>query len=402
MNALLLSLLSTNRKKLRQPRRKGVLAVLIAILAVPLLAMVAFAVDIGWIAATQSRLQAAADAAALAGAGQLSNGFPAFAVASSGSYSSIISSAETSATTYAENFANYNGAGNVNALVLSGSDVQFGYTNSSGTYTSPVGANVYPNTITVTLRMDGGLNTTLGLFFAPVLGMSTKTLTATSQAVAYVETGISGLNYSLGINGMILPVTLDVNEWNTFVATGQSPDGTVHLGDNGKPQLQVYPSPGNAPGNFGLLSVGPPTTDTPTYANWIDSGPSPSDMQYLENNNQMPISSSSPASWAGGPGLKTPLESDFSSIMGLPRLIPVFQPASQSPYQAASSTGSNATYSIVSLVGVTISEAGLRGGNMNISVQQATVSDPTIVYSVTPAGEGSSGTPTMAPPKLTQ
>jgi hypothetical protein len=364
--------------------------------------MVAFAIDIGWIAATQARLQAAADSAAMAGAGQLTTGFATFAISSSGSYASVIANSESSATTYAEHFAGYNGAGGLSSLTLAGSDIQFGYTTSAGTYTSPVAANVYPNTISVTLRMDGGLNSTLGLFFAPVLGMSSKTLTATSRAVIYVDNGVSSFNYSSGVNGLMLPVALDVNAWNTFITTGQSPDGTVHTGSNGKPQLQMYPSPGNAPGNFGLLSVGPASTNTPTYTNWIDNGPSPTDMEYLDNNSMVPLSTNSPQAWTGGPGLKSPMQGDFASVMGQPRLVPVFQPVSQSPYQAANGSGSNTTYNIVGFVGVTISESDGSGSSMNISVQSATVSDPTVIYTTVPAGEGSAGVPTMSSPKLTQ
>ena len=56
-------------------RRRGAVTVLVALLTVPFLGMVAFAVDIAWIVQSRSDLQNAADAAALAGAEQLMNGF---------------------------------------------------------------------------------------------------------------------------------------------------------------------------------------------------------------------------------------------------------------------------------------------------------------------------------------
>ena len=40
--------------------------------------MIAFAVDMGWMTHTQNQLQSAADAAALAGAGQLADGFASY------------------------------------------------------------------------------------------------------------------------------------------------------------------------------------------------------------------------------------------------------------------------------------------------------------------------------------
>ena len=60
-----------NRRRPGRPHRRGAVAPLAAILLVPLLGMVAFAVDSGWMVLARSDLQNAADAAALAGAQQL-------------------------------------------------------------------------------------------------------------------------------------------------------------------------------------------------------------------------------------------------------------------------------------------------------------------------------------------
>jgi Flp pilus assembly protein TadG len=384
----------------RKPVRKGAVAVLTAVLGVPLLGMVAFAVDVAWIASAKSRLQAAADAAAMAGARQLMTGYVTYHSPLASSLPTIISSSEASATTYAKNFASYNSAGNVNSLTLADADIEFGYTTSAGAYTKLTGTTTFPNTFKVTLRLDGSNNTALGLFFAPVLGMTTTTVTASATTVIYTGSSITSFNTSLNVNGVLLPVTMDVSAWTNFYATGQSPDGVVHLGSNGLPQLQIYPSPGNAPGNFGLLSVGAPSSSDPTYSSWVDNGPSSTDLQYLDSHSQVPASTSSPATWSGGPGLKSNLRSDFAGIMGQSRLVPVFQPVSLSPYQAAGGNGNNTTYSIVGFVGVTISQADGSGNNMTISVQPAATIDPTASYttsSTVPAGEGSASVTTMLP-----
>ena len=57
----------------RQPerRRRGAVAPLTAVLLIPILGMLAFAIDIGYITETNLELQNAADAAALAGAAKL-------------------------------------------------------------------------------------------------------------------------------------------------------------------------------------------------------------------------------------------------------------------------------------------------------------------------------------------
>jgi Flp pilus assembly protein TadG len=55
-------------------KRQGAIAPLAAVLAVFLIGMVAFAVDIGWIVLSKTNLQNTADSAALAGADPLMNG----------------------------------------------------------------------------------------------------------------------------------------------------------------------------------------------------------------------------------------------------------------------------------------------------------------------------------------
>jgi hypothetical protein len=84
--------------------------------------------------------------------------------------------------------------------------------------------------------------------------------------------------------------------------------------------------------------------------------------------------------------------------MGVPNLIPLFTPASApagwqaqstGSYVAASGTGQNATYAIVGMVGVKISQADGSGGNMNISIQPSALVDPTAYISpqnIKPAG----------------
>src|SRR5436853_634411 len=59
------------RLKRDRNQRRGAVAVLVAVLMIPLFAMVAFAIDIGYVAHVKSELQKAADAAALAGAAKL-------------------------------------------------------------------------------------------------------------------------------------------------------------------------------------------------------------------------------------------------------------------------------------------------------------------------------------------
>jgi hypothetical protein len=296
----------------------------------------------------------------------------------------------------AQKFSVLNRAGNVN-LTLLDQDIQFGFTDASGNFTTAYSG--FPNTIQVTVRRDGAANGVLQTFFGGVIGTSSVNLEATARATIY-SGNVNSLQVIPNVSAHILPVALDYKVWDQFYATGQSSDGTIHLNaSNSLPELHVYPTPGNAPGNFGLLDVGPPQNNVPAFRNWIDDGETPNDISYLVNNGLVPVSFQSPKSWKGGPGLKSTLETDFQSQMWVPNLIPLFQAVSYSPYQAATGTGQGATYAIVGFVGVKLSHASGSGNNMDISLQPTAVVDPTaVILNSLPAGTQSS---TMTPSTTT-
>jgi hypothetical protein len=197
-----------------------------------------------------------------------------------------------------------------------------------------------------------------------------------------------------GVEAHILPVALDYKFWDQFYQNGESPDGTIHNNsNNGLPELHVYPNAGNAPGSFGLVDVGPPSNNTPTFKNWIDDGETPNDINYLINNNLVPVSMQAPEPWKVGPGLTSALLPNFQSVQWEANLIPLFQ-AVQYPnanngytYIAASGNGQNATYAIVGFAAVAVSNATGNGNNMDIAVQPMALVDPTSVISpAMPAG----------------
>jgi Flp pilus assembly protein TadG len=364
--------------------RRGAIVMLAAILAVLMVGMLAFAIDTGYIVAVRAELQNAADAAALAGAQRLQQPFVQFYAPGQKNKASIYDAVLTDTTTptspicTAQKFASNNKAGNVSVTVPA-ADVSFTYWDGTN---APVAASYpsnFPNSVTVVTRRDATANGALRLFFGPVLGVSTIELTATATATIYAG-DVSSLQVIPGVNAHILPVALDVNQWTNFAKTGTSPDGTTYLGPNGNPQMQVYPSPKNAPGNFGLLDVGTPANNTPAFRSWIDTGETPNDIKYLVTNNLVPVSMSAPEQWKGGPGLKSTLVTDFQSVMGEPNLLPLFKPVndgSSGTYQAATSQGQNTTYAIVGFVGVTVTQADGSGSSLIISVQPMATLDPT-------------------------
>jgi Flp pilus assembly protein TadG len=168
--------------------RRGALIPLFALLLIPLLAMLAFSIDAGWMVLVRTDLQNTVDAAALAGAEKLQNLYVQYNMPGQPSQGTILSRATTnsgpdSPMGTAEKFAALNKAGNVN-ITLPDQDVTFGFTDAQGNYTSPYLAG-FPNTIQVVVRRDDVANGPLNLFFAHVLGIASTNITATARATIY-------------------------------------------------------------------------------------------------------------------------------------------------------------------------------------------------------------------------
>jgi Flp pilus assembly protein TadG len=407
-------------------QRQGAVAPLMALLLIPLLAMVAFAVDVGWMVLAQSELQAAADAAALAGAQQLlgqqvynpsaqmynlTNGFAQYYLPGQTpqQQSAILSAAKTSSSQTAKNYASYNAAGKVQSLVLNDADIEFGYADNQNppNYTPLPTYTGYPNTVTVTLRLDNQANGPLALFFGPILGMNTINLTATARSSIFGG-NIDSFRTSSAFNSRILPMTYDVNHWNYFLQNGQSIDGVVDLDANGTPQLDIYPSI-KFTGNFGLLSLDQGNDGASTIRGWIDNGVPASDLKNEFNANLLPLSAHDPTKWdwKGNPGLKTSDIHALANHIGDTYLLPLYKPLDPgnpdpSTYAAGTGNGSHYYYNIVQFVGIKITYVD----NKSVVVQPAAMIDPNAVFNkVAPASPPTQSSPlvtTFASPKLTR
>src|SRR5215471_17436522 len=151
--------------------RRGATVPLFAVLLIPLLGMLAFSIDIGYMALVRTDLQTAADAAALAGAEKLQDLYVQYTLPGQTNQSQILNYATTnspgSPMATAERFASYNKAGNV-AITVRDPDVSFSFMDASGNFNSNSGG--FPNSITVITRRDGIMNSPVSLFFGPIFG----------------------------------------------------------------------------------------------------------------------------------------------------------------------------------------------------------------------------------------
>ncbi len=389
------------RKPLAE-KRHGIVTPLAAILIVFLLAMVAFAVDMGYVVLAETELQSVADSAALAGCGQLMQGFVQYNLPnqSAANQASIMSTYLGNARTCAKNYASYNSAGGVSSLTLNDSDIEFGFTDANNTYTPQPTYTGFPNTIKVTMRRDTSANGGVPLFFAPALGVRSQNLKASAAATLYA--GIVD-SFSAPPLTHILPATYDVNAWNSFIKTGKDPDGNTTLDADGNPEIVVYPSV-SAPGNFGQLSLDDSHVGTPVEDGWVANGVATSDLSALSTAGLIPLSShdSTKWDWQGDTGMKSSLVMTIDSYAGSSFYIPLFTPYSPAPsYSAGTGQGSNYYYQIVTFVGVKI----MPTSSHTVIVEPTGVTDPNAIYSaVMPAGTGTLGNSatTFTSPKLTQ
>ncbi len=137
--------------------RRGIACVWFAVLSTFVFGMVAFAVDIGWIALVRNHLQVAADAAAMAGVAVLSGG-------------------NAGAVQKAKDLAAQNIAGGLTETVtLADSDIEIGTWDTTNKSFAPNASP--PNAMRVTARR------TLNLFFGGVLGLGSRTVQATAIAI---------------------------------------------------------------------------------------------------------------------------------------------------------------------------------------------------------------------------
>lgn len=142
--------------------RRGIALMFVTVLLVVLMALVALAVDIGYVVLTRTQLQVAADAAALAGSAYTGQSREAVIAA-------------------ARKFASYHIAAGQPVQILD-SDVEFGTWDAATRVFTPTG--ILGNAIRVTARRDAAHGGSPGLFFGRVLGQFQFTSRASAVAMA--------------------------------------------------------------------------------------------------------------------------------------------------------------------------------------------------------------------------
>jgi hypothetical protein len=336
--------------------RSGSILVLTVMSMILMFAMLAFAVDIGYLSMVRTELQRTADATAIAAAGSLLDGEVASGLTNS-------TSAVSSALGTADQFAHMNKVMNTQPS-LSTSDVVVGYLSNPSDPNIPLNASsVYGyNAVQVRVRRTTDQNGAIPLFFARVLGIDQKGSQA--RATAAFLNNISGFRAPAdGSNLQILPMALKQETWDALMA-GQGTDNYSYDPDSqrvnrradGIKEVNLYPESIDSPGNSGTIDIGSPNNSTTDVSRQIEQGINLHDLSYLGGKITVP------GTFNGDTGMSAGIKDNLASIKGLPRILPL--------YSDVVNPGNTAQFTIVRFVGVRILDVKL---NASMNIKHVTI-----------------------------
>ena len=340
-----------SRRPLRS-RREGNILLLSAFLMILMMAMTAFAVDLGYLCVARNELQRAADASAAAACYELVNeegpqGYNNFTAMSADARAAAVQYASLNPVMK-------------QSLALGTNDVEVGYIANPSDPNSAflTDSASPPNAVRIHLLKTSAQNGQLPLFFGKVLGMSQ--VNGQADATAALVYNFSGFQApSDGSNLDILPFALDVETWDALMAGNASDNysynpatGAITEGSDGIKEVNLYPQGTGSPGNRGTVDVGSSNNSTADLSRQILHGVNANDLSYLggkiEFNNEGKLYLN------GDTGISAGVKDELTSIIGQPKIIPIFS--------SVSGPGNNATYTIVKFVGVRVTYVKLTGG----------------------------------------
>jgi Flp pilus assembly protein TadG len=352
--------------------RRGNVLVLTAALLIVIFAVIAFAVDIGYMQVAKAELQRTADAAAIAAAWEL--------VKSESSTSDDTSLQFSNARSKAIQFAAANPVLTTAAIVdgnqsnSTTGDVVIGYLSnpSNPSATLDTYEPSQANAVKVRVRKTtGSPNGAVPLFFARALGLSTQDMQAT--ATAALVNNFGGFKApSDGTNLQILPFALDIDTWNGLLAGGgndnwrwDADQQKVVSGSDNVREVNLYPQGTGSPGNRGTVDIGACNNSTNDIARQIVHGISASDLSHMGG--EIKFNAQGKLYLNGDTGISAGVKDELASIIGKPRIIPIFE--------HVCGPGNNAEYTIVEFAGVRIVDVNLTGkmSSKRLIVQPAKV-----------------------------
>jgi hypothetical protein len=163
---------------------------------------------------------------------------------------------------------------------------------------------------------------------------------------------------SSGRNLNVLPFALDVQTWQALLA-GFAPDswtwdelsGNVRPGPDGIREANLFPQGTGSPGNRGTIDIGASNNSTADISRQIVEGISAEDLEHLGG--RLELGPEGTLDLNGDTGISAGMKAALASIIGQPRILPLFG--------AVAGNGNKAQYTIVGFAGVRVLEVELTG-----------------------------------------
>lgn len=312
-------------------RRKGAIAVAAAILIPIFIAMLAFAIDCGYLLHKRSELQRSADAAALAAVRDL--------VPDANSNQDL-----SKVHTTIRQFADSNIV-DISEFTVLDSDVEIGRYDPESIYSNItlLDSGIF-DTVRVRLRRDSAANSPVMLFFTGIFGIDRSGVSATATAVLQKA---SILEPGAGV----LPFSIPEAEWR---ATNPGEVWTVY-GDG----RMLDGSGSQIPGNWGTLNLGTSANSTATINDQVLNGLQQVHLDGLHSEGRIPHSTHIDSRHAfnanGDQGLSGGMKQSIREIHGQTRLIPIFD--------AVTAHGSNLEFHVVGWAVCEVVDSSFHGAN---------------------------------------
>lgn len=357
----------------RRQHRRGTIVVMTAFFLIVMLAMLAFAIDLGYMCVVKTEAQNAADSAALAATWELVGGrrYPARAVTLK--YDTVRS---------AEAYAGYHRVATDQASLQSDEDIMVGYMSdlSSPNASIQYADSLHCNAVQVTVRLLSSRGNQAKYFFAPMLGSREFETSATATA-AFADQ-ISGFNVTEDKGpSSLLPFTLLNSDWQNLLQNdGQYSDNysydpktdtMVYGVPDGMPEIKLYPASSGA-GNWGTVDIGGSNNSTSDLVRQITEGVNHDDLAYFGGKFELdPVTHTMILD--AETGISAGIKSALREIIGEARTIPL--------YNQAIGTGDTLQYQINGFAGIRVLEVNLEGNDKHLLIQPAIVVDYSAVAS---------------------
>jgi Flp pilus assembly protein TadG len=343
-----------NSRRYRR-NRKGTVLVLTAFLMIVMMAILAFAVDLGYMQLVDVQMQRTADAAALAAAWDL---IDENRLISPSDPIDLAQNARDTAATYAGlNRVCTTGPSLAVDDVLAGHVANPFVADAQMTLDTPS----LNNAVWVRVRRTEDQNGAIPLFFARALGFHSTT--GQAEATAVFINSIAGFQAPSDPEQrcQILPFTLDEATWDLWPTVFDDDWGwneeteQVYSGSDGIPEINLYPQGTGSSGNRGTVDIGGYDNSTTDICRQILEGISSQDFQ--EHGAALVINyeaaDGAGLQLNGDTGISAAVKEELHLKVGEKRIIPIFSDVVN--------PGENATYRITQWLGIRIMEVKLTG-----------------------------------------